>query len=216
MLHRFIEQHSFATLITVPRGEPFASHLPLLIEPDHAPHGRLVGHMARANPQWRDADGTPALAIFHGPHAYISPAWYEAQNVVPTWNYVAVHVRGTLRVVADRSQLYSIVERTVETYERGRKQAWSIDDPDAAFIDGLLNAIVGFTIDIEHIEGKWKLSQNHDAARRERVVQALRAEGGEDRLNIAAMMEQSLPLQLAVTARPASRDTWPPRRPATS
>lgn len=192
-LRRFIAGHGFATLITAPGGVPFASHLPLLLEGDDSPQGRLIGHMARANPQWRDAEGMPALAVFHGPHVYISPAWYQVQNAVPTWNYVAVHVTGTLRLVEDRDRLRSIVERTVHVYESGRDQPWDVGEPDAAFIDGLLGAIVGFTIEIKQIEGKWKLGQNHDAARRERVVEALRAEGGEDRREIAALMEETLP-----------------------
>jgi transcriptional regulator len=193
VLHAFIEEHSFATLITVYDGVPFASHLPLLLELDHPPHGRLVGHMARANPQWQGADGSPVLAVFHGPHAYISPAWYEAQNVVPTWNYVAVHVCGTLRLVEEREQLRSIVERTVEAYEHGRAAPWSLLSPDAEFIERLLGSIVGFTIEIERIEGKWKLSQNHEAARREKVIHALRSAGGEDRLEIAALIDRTLP-----------------------
>jgi len=91
-LHDFIERQSFVTLVSNDGGEPVASHLPLLLDRDHGPHGRLIGHMARANPQWQSADNQSVLAIFHGPHAYISPTWYEAVNVVPTWNYVAVHV----------------------------------------------------------------------------------------------------------------------------
>lgn len=192
-LHEFIEQHSFATLVTASGGSPTAAHLPLLIERDAGDQGRLLGHMARANDQWRDADGAEALAIFHGPQAYISPAWYDARNVVPTWNYVAVHVYGRLRIVASIAELRSIIERTVETYEQGRETPWSLQLPEAKFIDGLLDDIVGFTLQIERIEGKWKLSQNHDAARREKVIRELRSAGGDDRHAIAGLMEQTLP-----------------------
>src|SRR4051812_36029868 len=88
-LHDFIEAHSFGLLVSAPGGVPVATHLPLLLERSTGPHGCLVGHVARANPQWEGLDGKPVLAVFSGPHAYVSPAWYESENVVPTWNYVA-------------------------------------------------------------------------------------------------------------------------------
>ncbi len=191
-LHEFINQHSFASLITVNAGELAASHLPLLFDRDPGDFGRLLGHMARANPQWRDAEGIEALAIFHGPHAYISPTWYEAPNTVPTWNYVAVHVYGTLRIVRDRAELRQIIEQTVEQYERGRQSPWNLNVRNTAFLDGLLDAIVGFTLDITRIEGKWKLSQNHDAARREKVIHALRNDSGENPQAIADLMQRTL------------------------
>src|SRR4051812_5840105 len=93
-LHEFIEAYSFGLLVSSHRG-PFATHLPFLLDRTAGPHGTLVGHMARANPQWHDLDGREVLAVFSGPHAYVSPSWYEADDVVPTWNYVAVHARGT-------------------------------------------------------------------------------------------------------------------------
>src|SRR5215211_144800 len=89
-LHEAIERYSFATLVSGSEGDLFASHLPLLVDRNQGPQGTLVGHMARANPQWRAAAGKEVMAIFHGPHAYISPTWYQAPEVVPTWNYVAV------------------------------------------------------------------------------------------------------------------------------
>jgi transcriptional regulator len=187
-LHDFIESHSFATLVSHDGTAPFASHIPLLLDRDAGPHGRLIGHVARANPQWQHAGGQRVLAMFTGPHAYISPTWYAAQNVVPTWNYVAVHVYGALRPIDDHSHLLDIVRRTVAVYERNMPRPWSVDSADATFIDKLLAAIVGFEIDIDRLEGKWKLSQNHDADRRARVVQALRAQGDTDGQQIAALM----------------------------
>src|SRR5688572_23601686 len=97
-LFEFIEQYSFATLVSTSGAEPIASRLPFLFDRQAGPHGRLLGHMARANPQWKTADGTRVLVMFDGPHAYISPTWYESRQVVPTWNYVAVHAYGTLHV----------------------------------------------------------------------------------------------------------------------
>ena len=99
-LHDFIEQNSFGVLVAPVGGQPFATHLPFLLDRTAGPHGTLVGHMARANPQGREAAGQTALAIFSGPHAYISPTWYEAEQVVPTWNYTAVHAYGVPSVVS--------------------------------------------------------------------------------------------------------------------
>ena len=104
-LHDFIEANSFGLLVSTHGGEPFATHLPFLLERDAGPHGCLVGHVARANPQWHGLDGQTVLAVFSGPHAYVSPTWYEAENVVPTWNYVAVHAYGPCRLVEDPDRL---------------------------------------------------------------------------------------------------------------
>lgn len=110
-LHDFIERHSFGQLVSQVEGLPFASHLPFLLDRASGPHGALVGHMARANPQWREANGQTALAIFSGPHAYVSPTWYEAEQVVPTWNYTAVHAYGRLKVVEAEDALLEIVQQ---------------------------------------------------------------------------------------------------------
>lgn len=192
-LHDFMEQHSFATLISTQAGEPFASHLPLLIDRYSGPCGSLIGHMARANPQWRSAAGQRILAIFHGPHAYISPGWMETQNVVPTWNYVAVHAYGVLRLIEDRDRLLQIVTRTVDHYESSRERPWSLESPDPSFIEKLLAAIVGFEIVVDQLDGKWKLNQNHLVERRERIIQGLRETDRMDELQIAELMERPDP-----------------------
>jgi transcriptional regulator len=190
-LHQFIERHSFALLCSSGAdGTPFASHLPLLLDRQSAAPGVLVGHMARANPQWRHADGRPVLAVFHGPHVYVSPAWYEAEDVVPTWNYVAVHATGVFRALHDRDALLRIVSDSVAYYESSRPQPWRLD-VSGAYLERMLKGIVGFRIEIEKIEGKWKLSQNHPAERRAKVVRALRERGGPDDEAIARMMEQA-------------------------
>jgi transcriptional regulator len=193
-LHELIEQQSFATLVSRDGEELFANHLPLLLDQHAGPHGRLLGHMARANPQWKSADGRDVLAIFHGPHAYISPSWYRAANVVPTWNYVAVHVYGVLRVVTDSGRLREIVDRTVAFYEAALPAPWSPDGADPEFIEKLLQAIVGFEIDVARIEGKWKLGQNHDEPRRERVIAALRQTGSPEDASLADLMARTLTL----------------------
>jgi transcriptional regulator len=192
VLHAFIEQHSFATLVSPGGAEtaaPEATHLPLLLDRSVGERGQLIGHFARENPHWQYAADQSVVAIFHGPHTYISPTWYEDRQVVPTWNYVAVHVEGTLRVEHDHARLLEIIRRTVDTYEAPLPQPWSIAAPGSELIDKLLGGIVGFTIDIEQIQGKWKLNQNQTPQRRERVIRALEAHGGHDRQEIASLMK---------------------------
>jgi transcriptional regulator len=191
-LHDFIEQHSFATLVSHGDDDLVATHLPLLLERETGAQGRLIGHMARANQFWQQAEGQNVLTLFSGPHTYISPSWYKDKNVVPTWNYVTVHVHGRLRLTEGKSELLEIVQRYVKFYEAGMTQPWSLDNAEPNFIDGLLDAIVGFTIDIDHIEGKWKLNQNHDRQRRENVIQGLKETGSEEKQAIANLMEASL------------------------
>jgi transcriptional regulator len=147
--------------------------------------------MARANPQWRELAGRTALAVFTGPHAYVSPTWYEAENVVPTWNYVAVHAYGTVRLVEDRDALLDVVRRSVAVYEATMPRPWALDE-SSSVVDRLLPHIVGFRIGIERIEGKWKLNQNHPAGRRRKVAAALSERGGEARA-VAELMRAMLP-----------------------
>jgi transcriptional regulator len=189
-LHAFIREHSFAALVTHGEGGMTATHLPLLFDADMGPHGTLLGHMARANPQWRDTVGE-ALAIFTGPHAYVSPTWYETPGTVPTWNYVTVHAYGPLRLVEDRDGLHDILTRSVSVYERGMPRPWSYDESDPD-IDKMLKAIVGFRIVLSRLEGKAKLNQNHSAERRRKVIRALEAQTDEDSREIAKLMTATL------------------------
>ena len=190
-LHGFIERHSFGLIVSLHDGSLFASHLPFLLDRSAGRFGTLVGHMARANPQWERFTDEPCLAVFSGPHAYISPTWYEAENVVPTWNYAAVHAYGRARLVEDRPGLLDIVRRSVEVYEGSRPRPWSPGEP-GTFIDRLLGQIVGFRMEIERLEGKWKLNQNHPAERRRKVVPALEGRGDANATAIAALMRQRL------------------------
>ncbi len=130
--------------------------------------------------------------MFHGPHAYISPGWIDVRNVVPTWNYIAVHAYGVLRVTEDRAKLREIVERTVIAYESKRENPWSLDRPDGDYVEQLLGGIVGFEIVIDRLEGKWKLSQNHVVERRRQIVEGLQATQGHDENAIAEVMRVSL------------------------
>jgi transcriptional regulator len=178
-------------LISQEGSEPVASHLPLLLDPNAGPNGRLIGHMARANSQWRSAAGQSVLVIFAGPHAYISPSWYEADSVVPTWNYAAVHAYGRLRLIENSVAVLGIVRQMVTRYEGSRETPWSLDSQPAEFIERMLAAIVGFEIDIERLEGKWKMSQNQPAERQEKVVRALLESTNPEERQVARIMRPS-------------------------
>lgn len=198
-LHSFMERYSFAMLCSSTNGQLEASHLPLLLERDVAPHGRLVGHMARPNGQWKRAAGTPVMAIFSGPHAYISPTWYESNETVPTWNYAAVHAYGVLQLIEDESRLREIVRRTVDVYERSMPRPWSMDVVPPQYVDKLLHGIVGFEIPIDRLEGKWKLNQNHPVERREKVIRALTETGRSEDAAVAALMRKQVDSESSTT-----------------
>jgi transcriptional regulator len=189
-LHAAIERYSFALLVSTAGEEPFASHLPLLIDRDDGPYGTLVGHMARANPHRQQA-GQMAMAAFTGPHAYISPRWYEAERVVPTWNYVAVHAYGRLQMIDDLDETIALLQRTVDHYEAPLPEPWQVDAP-ADFVAGLARQVVAFRIPIERLEGKWKLNQNHSPERRQKVAEALERQGDTDSREIARLMRETL------------------------
>jgi transcriptional regulator len=186
-LYEAMERYSFATLVSLGGGGLEASHLPLLVDRSTGAQGTLIGHMARANLQWKGAAGQEVLAIFSGPHAYISPQWYEATQVVPTWNYVAVHAYGRLELIDDEAEVRRLLERTVETYEAGQPRPWRIDEP-AEFVERLVKQIVAFRIPIARLEGKWKLNQNRPVEQRERVVARLLEQGDENGVAVARLI----------------------------
>jgi transcriptional regulator len=189
-LHGFMSRHSFAVLTSHGQDGLVASHLPLLLDAAAGPRGLLLGHMARANPQWRDVRGE-VMAVFSGPHAYVSPSWYEEGGTVPTWNYVAVHAYGTFHAVEDRDGLLDILRRSVRTYEGPRPEPWAFDESEP-HVERMLKAIVGFRIEITRLEGKWKLSQNHPEGRRRKVVWALRSQPDGDPQAIAGLIAEGL------------------------
>lgn len=192
-LHDFMQQNSFATVVSNGENGPAASHLPLQLDRSVGHLGTLIGHMARANPHWKTAEDQKVLAVFNGPHAYVSPTWYAEANVVPTWNYVKVHATGILRIEHNAQRLRQIVEDAVAEYESGLLQPWSMNTVDNQFSKPLLNGIVGFTIEIQELKGKWKLSQNHSVERRTGVIAGLRQrDDGHDR-QIADLMDQQMP-----------------------
>jgi transcriptional regulator len=186
-LFDFIHANSFATLVSNSVAGPFASHLPLMLDASRGANGFLIGHMARANSQWNSIIGD-VLAIFHGPHAYISPTWYGESGYVPTWNYAVVHAVGKLTLIEDKSRTAKIVEDLTAVYESGMPSPWTVDKGEKFQV--LLNGIVGFEIEITKLEGKWKLSQNHTVERRTRVVTALEQSCDENSRAIAELMRQ--------------------------
>lgn len=187
ILHALMRQHSFGTLITFGDGGLTASHLPFLLDEGRGPHGTLLGHLARANPQW-ETFGQEALAIFQGPHAYVSPSWYETPLSVPTWNYVAVHAYGQPRLVTEEAALRSILEASVRTYEAGFERPWDLGRVPDDYVEHMMKAIVGFEIPISRLEGKLKLSQNRSATDRQGVVDGLRRQSGASEQAIAELM----------------------------
>lgn len=173
VLRWFIERYSFATLISMVDGAPFATHLPMLLDRMPAGGELLLGHVARANSQWGAFDGKQeALAIFQGPHAYVSPSWYTTSPAVPTWNYTAVHVYGVPRLIEDAEAFSNLLDRLIAFYESGMPQPWSGALP-TDFRANLMRGIMGFAMDIRRIEGKFKLSQNRSQADQRAVVTQL-------------------------------------------
>ncbi|MCY1413800.1 Protease synthase and sporulation protein PAI 2 [compost metagenome] len=193
---RLIAETRLATLVTSGERGLQASHLPLLLEPGEGEHGTLYGHLARANPQWRElAAGAEALLIFQGPDAYVSPAFYPAKaehgKVVPTWNYIAVHAYGQAEVIEDAPRLLDIVSRLTRQHEGEREQPWAVSDAPAEYIEGMLRAIVGFRLPIERLEGKWKLSQNRSQADLQGVRQGLADSAREGERQLAGRIPEA-------------------------
>src|SRR5205823_4682909 len=186
-LHDAIERYSFATLVSSAGGELTAGHLPLLLDRTGGESRTLLGHMARANTQWREAAGQQVLAIFAGPHAYISPTWYESSQVVPTWNYVAVHAYGRLEFIEGRAEVESLLARMVAVYEASQPQPCRLNEP-AEFVERMLRQIVAFRIPITRLEGIWKLNQNRPAEQRQRVMNVLSQRHDENSQAIADLM----------------------------
>jgi transcriptional regulator len=190
-LHALMRAHPLATLVSQGPDGLSADHVPLDLDPAAGPHGTLRGHVARANPLWRQAAGRPVLVVFQGPQAYVTPSWYPSKaathKVVPTWNYVVAHAHGALRTVEDAPWLLALVQRLTDHHEAPRTPPWSVGDAPADYVQALLRAIVGIEIPLERLVGKWKLSQNRDAADRAGVARGL-SEGDAEAAALATLM----------------------------
>jgi transcriptional regulator len=180
VIHDAIRNCGLATLVTMGAREMTATHLPLLLDAGEGPSGTLYGHLSRGNPQVRDLmEGVPALAIFLGPDAYVSPGWYKTKHetgkVVPTWNYITVHAYGPLELFEDPGRLLGVVERLTDRHEAGQARPWRVSDAPEPFIRAQLKGIVGVRLPVTRLEGKWKLSQNRTPEDRAGVAQGLAA-----------------------------------------
>lgn len=203
-LHRVITDFSFATLFSDGEDGPVASHLPFMIDAERGPHGTLIAHMARANPQWRSwtAD-TRVLAVFQGPHAYVSPAWYRDQVTVPTWNYATVHVTGRPHLIHEPDRLRPMVEDLLQLHESGRvpgTDSGPVDRHGAPWDKSLkdpvmeieLKAIAGFEIPIDRIEGKFKFNQNRSREDQTGVADALAQSSDPMMRDVVEIMRSNL------------------------
>jgi transcriptional regulator len=190
VIARLISDNGFAALVSGAAEAPTATHLPLTYHPEIGDLGVLRGHIARANPHGRSLErGGPVLAIFSGPHGYISPRWYQPGDSVPTWNYEAVHVYGTVRMLEGEAALRPILEALTAQYD----PAWSMAALPADYVTRMTRAIIGLEIAITRIEAKRKLSQNRPAADIAGVIAALEASGSDNDRALAAAMRQAAP-----------------------
>jgi transcriptional regulator len=181
---------AFGTLVSVAEGVPVATHLPVLYSRDGA-RVTLTGHWARPNPQWRTIEPQRALFILHGPHAYISPRWYtDPEANVPTWNYVAAHLYGKVRLLQEPAALEKIVTALAAGYEAAAEQPWRMQSSAAS--EQRLRGIVGFELLVDDIQIKYKLNQNHSAANVAGAVEALTATGTDDARAMAKLMQEAL------------------------
>jgi transcriptional regulator len=194
-LAAFMKRYSFATLVTMEEGVPFASHLPFLFEPGaEGSKGRLLAHMARANPQWQAfSQDRDVLVVFQGPHTYVSPSWYRTEPNVPTWNYAVVHAYGRPRVISEPELWLRIIRDSVTTYEAGSQKPWTVEQA-AELVPRILPGTVAFEIPLSRVEGKFKLNQNRAPEDRRAVMQLLeRSEDPEQRAVGALMRERDTP-----------------------
>jgi len=191
-IEALIRDFGFATLITTTPDGALVTHAPIQLD---SARNVLVGHIARANPHSAALqDGAQFLAVFHGPHSYISPTWYIDENEkvpnVPTWNYAAVHVSGTVTRIDDDVAKWKIVKELAAQYEGDSDSAW--DPRGLAAHVNKLSAIVGFEIAITSIEAKLKLSQNRSVQDQENVIAKLMASDGSEVRATARMMQENL------------------------
>lgn len=185
-LHALIRSHPLGTLVTQDRsGALQADPIPFILDAGPSGHGTLCGHVARANPVWRESrDDVEALVVFHGAQSYVSPGWYPGKalhgKVVPTWNYIVVQARGRLQAIDDREWLRAFVTRLTERHEARQPEPWQVSDAPADYLEAMLGAIVGIEIELSSLVGKWKASQNRSSADHAGVVAGLAALAARD------------------------------------
>ena len=187
---RLVHEYPFATLVTPVAPEPFITHLPLIHVADCEPHGTLLGHFARTNPHTQVATQAESVAVFHGPHAYVTPSWYaDPAAAVPTWNYAVVHAHGTIELAQDAAETRAVLDLLIQRFEASRDAPWKVG-LEPGRLDAMVRAIVGFRIKVKRIATKLKLSQNRTPEDRERVAAGLDAEGYAEAIATAAWMRE--------------------------
>jgi len=194
VMHELMISHPLATLVTLQQGKLSADHLPMMLLKDIEPLGVLRGHIAKANPIWRQSQGEyEALAVFQGPQAYVTPSWYPSKfdhgRVVPTWNYAIVQARGTLSFHPEPTWLLDHIVGLTKQHESQRAAPWKVSDAPAEYIDRQLKGIVGFELRLSSLDGKWKTSQNKDDRDRAGVIKGLQQEGTRDAEAIADLVK---------------------------
>ncbi|MPQ76503.1 FMN-binding negative transcriptional regulator [Hydrogenovibrio sp. JE_KL2] len=192
-IYQLIQDNPFAMIVTTDQGQPFVSHLPLMFEPDDNGKGKIIGHMARANPQWQHlAEGQQALVVFQGPHAYVSPSWYEVPDeaVGPTWNYAVVHISGKTKLIEDQDALRDRLQQLTQTHEAAFAKPWQLNLDDRKRRN-LLKMIVGFEMNIEDINAKFKLSQNRSQTDRKNVINQLSQSTNSLDIAVAELMKSN-------------------------
>ncbi len=196
LLH-LIEQYPLGCLIAATATGLVADHVPLLHEPDSGACGKLIGHVARNNPLWQYPPEQELLVIFQGTSRYISPNWYaskkEGGKVVPTWNYAVVHAHCTLSALHEPEAILPILERLTHQHEAGQAHPWKVSDAPADYLARQISNIVGIELSIHRLEGKWKVSQNQPAKNRQSLVQGLLAQGGDESVHMAQLVQKHAP-----------------------
>jgi transcriptional regulator len=197
VLHALIAAHPLATWVTEAGGQLVVNHIPFVLDTTRRPLGTLLGHVARANTVWKTTSALESVLVFQGPQSYITPSWYPAKRehgkVVPTWNYAVVHAHGMPRIIDDPTWIREHVEALTGVHESPREAPWQVSDAPSAFIDSLLNAIVGIEIPIARLDGKWKVSQNRPVPDRRGVAAGLQAHGEDQSIQMARLVQHRTP-----------------------
>ncbi len=192
VLKNLMRQFSFALLVTARKGVPIGTHIPMYIS-DNADNDRLLGHLARANSHWQDFDGeTQAMAVFQGPHSYISPNWYVSADLPPTWNYATVHAYGRPRPLEDTVEIKNVLSQLVHDNETDLTGNWQIEKLSKENLAAQLKNIVVFEMPIERLEGKFKMSQNRKPLDAQGVANSLRTTRNSNAVSVAREIENRL------------------------
>ena len=189
-----VQGYSFGVLVTAPDGEPMATHLPFAFLPERGPYGTFFSHISRESTQWQGfapycTDGPLALLIFQGPNSYISPSWYDTnESVVPTWNYMAVHVFGRPRVIEDPVEVRAMMERVIDEYESEMPRPWSLDSQADDYIERRIKLMVAFEVPVERIETKARLGQKKPAELNDELTNWLEVQPDSMKRELARLM----------------------------